>query len=92
MTTLYLLLSASAALGFYLSTSHQRLWAGAAARRGILRSAAWLLCAMAAAAAIAALGTWAGVFAALTAIMLASVLLPYADAWRAQRGSAGHAR
>lgn len=90
MTTAYLLLSALSALGFYLSTAHQRLWARARARRGMLRIAAWLLCIPAIAAAVAALGTWAGVFAASTAWMLCAAALPYLDAWRAQRKVACH--
>lgn len=90
MTMAYLLLSVLSAQGFYLSTPHQRLWAGAAARRGILRIAAWVLCVMAMAAAIVALGIWAGVFAALTSWMLCAALLPYFDAWRARRKGTGH--
>lgn len=90
MTTTWLLMSALAALGFYLSTPHQRLWAGAVAHRAGLRAAAWLLCVAAMSVAIAALGTWAGVFAALTAWMPCAALLPYLDAWRAQRKGADH--
>lgn len=32
-----------------------------------------------------ALGTWAGVFAAVTALMLVAVTLPYLDAWQQAR-------
>ncbi|MGS1119053.1 hypothetical protein [Rhodanobacter sp. UC4436_H3] len=78
MTAIYLCLSVLAALGFYLSNAHQRLWLGARA----LRVAAWVATATATVAAIAALGPWAGVFAVLTAVMLVLVLLPYLDAWR----------
>lgn len=90
MTTAWLLLSALSALGFYLSTPHQRLWANAGARRAALRIGAWLLGAAAIAAAVAALGRWAGVFAALTAWMLCAALLPYFDAWRMQRKGDSH--
>lgn len=89
MTAAWLLLSLLAALGFYLATAHQRLWPRARGHARALRAAAWLCSALATAAAIVALGTWAGVFAALTAIMLAAVCLPYLDAWRQARGSAG---
>jgi hypothetical protein len=85
MTALYLLFSVLAGLGFYLGTRHQRLWAPAQARHAQLRAAAWLCSAAATAAAMAALGVWAGVFAALTAVMLVMVVLPYLDAWRALR-------
>lgn len=90
MTTLYLLLSVLAALGFYLACAHQRLWAGARARARTLRLAAWTATGLAAAAAIGALGTWAGVFASLTALMLVMVLLPYLDAWRIARQGDHH--
>jgi hypothetical protein len=82
MTAIYLCLSVLAALGFYLSNAHQRLWLGAQARARALRVAAWVATATATVAAIAALGPWAGVFAAVTALMLVLVLLPYLDAWR----------
>lgn len=82
MTASYLLLSTLAALGFYLASAHQRLLPGARAHAGALRIAAWLATALATAAAITALGTWGGVFAALTTLMLALVLLPHLDAWR----------
>lgn len=81
MTATYLLLSSLAALGFYLASAHQRFRPGAHARKRALRVAAAATTAFATAAAIAALGTWAGVFAALTTLMLALVLLPHLDAW-----------
>lgn len=88
MTILYLLLSTLAAVGFYLASIHQRLWSPAGAHRRTLHVAAWITTALATAAAIVALGPWAGVFAALTTIMLILVLLPYLDAWcRLQRGN-----
>ena len=83
-----LALSLFAALGFYLASAHQRLWLPARAQARVLRAAAWVCTALATAAAIAEWGTWAGVFAALTALMLALVLLPYADAWRQTRKAA----
>lgn len=82
MTVIYLFLSALAALGFYLSSAHQRFWPGAHAHAGALRVFTWIVTATATAAAIAALGPWAGVFAAVTALMLVLVLLPHLDAWR----------
>ena len=81
MTFLYLLLMLLAALGFYLASAHQRLWAAARANARALRMGAWLCMGLATLAAIAALGLWAGVFAALTALMLVLVVLPYLDAW-----------
>ena len=81
MTLLYLTLMLLAALGFYLASAHQRLWAAARAHARTLRMGAWLCMALATVAAIAALGLWAGVFAALTALMLVLVVLPYLDAW-----------
>ncbi|MGN2247855.1 hypothetical protein ACFWZ3_14320 [Frateuria sp. GZRR35] len=81
MTATYLLLSTLASLGFYLASTHQRLWPGARTRARGLRFAAWAATALAVAAAILALGPWAGVFASLTALMLVLVLLPYLDAW-----------
>lgn len=88
MTLLWLILSLLAALGFYLATVHQALWPPAHAHVRTVRVAAWLCVTLAVWVAIAALGVWAGVFAALTAIMLAAVCLPYLDAWRRLRRSA----
>lgn len=85
MTAAYLFLSLLAALGFYLCSAHQRLWPGARTHVRALRALAWASAALATAVAIAVLGVWAGVFASLTALMLALVLLPYADAWRQLR-------
>lgn len=90
MTATYLLLSTLAALGFYLACAHQQLWAGARARARVVRIAAWATTALAVAAAIVALGPWAGVFASLTALMLVLVLLPYLDAWWSSRQGDRH--
>lgn len=79
MTAAYLSLSLLAALGFYLSSAHQRLLP-VHSRIPMLRVAAWTGTCASLAMAIAHLGVWAGVFSALTALMLALVLLPYADA------------
>jgi hypothetical protein len=88
MTIIYLFLSMLAALGFYLSSAHQGIWPRASAHARALRGAAWVVTAAATATAIIVLGSWAGVFAAMTALMLALVLLPHADAWqRLQRGN-----
>lgn len=91
MTLLYLLSSLASALAFYLATAHQQLRPGWRAHARALRGLGWLLAALALAAAIIALGTWAGVFSALTAFMLGAVLLPYLDAWRRVRRERGHA-
>lgn len=81
MTALYLLSGALAALAFYLATAHQRLRPALRAHARRLRVAAWLLVALSLGTAVQALGLWAGVFAALSAVMLVLVALPYADAW-----------
>lgn len=81
MTALYLLSSLLAGLGFYLATAHQQFLPRLHARAALLlRTGAWLCTLLAVLAAIRALGVWAGAFAALTAIMLVAVLLPYLDA------------
>lgn len=89
MTAACLVLSLLAALGFYLACAHQRLWPPARAHARLLRAGASACAALAAAAAIAGFGTWAGVFAALTALMMFLVLLPYVDAWRQTRKESG---
>lgn len=79
---LYLLAAPLAALAFYLATAHQRLRPGWRRHARALRMAGVLLSTLALVAAIAALGMWAGTFAALSALMLAAVALPFLDAWR----------
>ncbi|MET1025266.1 MAG: hypothetical protein ABWX87_13260 [Pseudoxanthomonas sp.] len=81
MTWLYLLGGTLSALAFYLATAHQRLRPALRAYARPLRIGAWLLSVVSLAAAVQALGLWAGVFAALSTVMLAMVALPYADAW-----------
>lgn len=88
MTVLYLLLSLLSAAAFYLASPHQRL--RARTRTRVLRAAAWVSALAAIVAAVAALGLWAGVFSALTAWMLGTVLLPYLDAWRQARKENPH--
>lgn len=85
MTLIYLLLSLASAAAFYLASRHQRLSARAMGRRAGLRAIAWAAGALAIVVAVAALGVVAGVFSALTAWMLGTVLLPYVDAWRQLR-------
>lgn len=80
MTAAYLSLSLLAALGFYLSSAHQRLSSAAHSHATALRAAAWMGTVASLAVATVRMGLWAGVFSALTALMLALVLLPYADA------------
>ena len=89
MTLAWLTPALLAALGFYLACTHQRLWAAAARRRRAWRVAGWLGAALATWIAIRAMGTWAGLFSALTALMLALVALPYLDAWRQLRDRRG---
>ena len=80
-SVLYLLPALAASLAFYLACAHQRFAPGAIARKRPLRVGAWLLTLAAVVLAVVQLGLWAGVFAALTAVMTALVALPYADAW-----------
>lgn len=75
----YMVFAVAAACAFYLGSRHQKLCAPSQPQQ--LRRAGWLLAALAWGASWRALGIWAGGFAMLTAFMLASVLLPYADAW-----------
>jgi uncharacterized membrane protein len=81
MTLLYLLTGALAALTFYLACAHQRLRPALRAHARRVRVAAWLLSGLSLAAAMQALGPWAGVFACASVLMLGLVALPYADAW-----------
>ncbi|MBD7923764.1 hypothetical protein JR064_11415 [Xanthomonas sp. CFBP 8703] len=85
-TALYLLAAPLAALAFYLATAHQRLCPAWRRHARALNVAGVVSSVLALAAAIAALGVWAGIFAALSALMLAAVALPYLDAWRHLRG------
>ncbi|MBB3813096.1 membrane associated rhomboid family serine protease [Xanthomonas arboricola] len=87
MTACYLLAAAVSALAFYLATRHQRLWPQRrlSARALRLGASALLLLLLSLGCAIAALGTWAGIFAAVTALMLVAVALPYLDAWQQAR-------
>jgi len=87
MTAAWLALSLLSALGFYLASTHQRLWPRAHGRAGALRLLAALGTVAAIAVAITSMGITAGVFSALTAVMLAAVLLPYLDAWRQLRAA-----
>ena len=87
-TALHLLAASLAALAFYLATAHQRLRPGWRRHARALRMVGALLSTLALVAAIAALGVWAGTFAALSALMLAAVALPFLDAWRQLGG--GH--
>ncbi len=87
MTVAWLILSVLAALACYLASPHQRLYPRVQPRHRLLHIASGACAALAAAVAIAALGLWPGVFAALTASMLALVLLPYVDAWRSTRSA-----
>jgi hypothetical protein len=91
-TALYLLLALLAGLAFYLASAHQRLRPALHARSCPLRIAASVLAVLAAIAAIVGMGVWAGVFAALTALMLVLVVLPYLDAWRQLRAQATNRR
>lgn len=85
MHLLYLLLALLSAIAFYLGSPHQRLWPAAARRSRAARATGALSAVLALAAAVMALGVWAGIFSALTAWMFGTVLLPYLDAWRDAR-------
>ncbi|KQQ78348.1 hypothetical protein ASF73_05760 [Xanthomonas sp. Leaf131] len=93
MTWCYLLTAAVSALAFYLATTHQRVWPHRRLSARILRIGGSVLLALSLAFAMQALGPWAGIFAALTALMLVAVALPYLDVWqqaRAQRRQVRH--
>ncbi|KRG46838.1 hypothetical protein ARC20_03965 [Stenotrophomonas panacihumi] len=90
MNWLYLPLAAASALAFYLATAHQQLWLAARARPSRVRALAWALAVAALAVAMLALGTWAGVFSALTAFMLVAVALPWIDVARRLRRERRH--
>ncbi|CAD1786115.1 hypothetical protein XSP_000154 [Xanthomonas euroxanthea] len=85
MTACYLLAAVVSALAFYLATRHQRLWPQRRLSARALRLGASALLLLSLGCAIAALGTWAGIFAAVTALMLVAVALPYLDAWQQAR-------
>ncbi|CAE1132528.1 hypothetical protein [Xanthomonas euroxanthea] len=84
MTACYLLAAVVSVLAFYLATRHQRLWPQRRLSARALRLGASALL-LSLGCAIAALGTWAGIFAAVTALMLVAVALPYLDAWQQAR-------
>ncbi|MGV7197117.1 hypothetical protein [Xanthomonas axonopodis] len=93
MTALYLLAATASALAFYLATTHQRLLLQRRPSARGLRVGGCVLLALSLACAIHALGVWAGMFAAVTALMLAAVALPVLDVGRqvrAQRRQARH--
>lgn len=81
-SVLYLLPALVASLAFYLACAHQRFAPAAIARKRPLRAVAWLCTLLSLVLAFLQLGLWAGVFAALTALMTGLVALPYLDAWR----------
>lgn len=81
LSLMFLSLAWLAASAFYLACAHQRIWTRARGHARALRIGASLCTCAAALAAVAALGLWAGLFSALTALMLGLVALPYLDAW-----------
>ncbi|MCC8620387.1 hypothetical protein [Xanthomonas vesicatoria] len=85
MTCAYLLAAAGAASAFYLATSHQRVWQPRAPLVRALRLGGCGVFALSLVCAIAVLGPWAGIFAALTTLMLAAIVLPCVDMWRHAR-------
>ncbi|MDC8758466.1 hypothetical protein [Janthinobacterium fluminis] len=85
MSHLYLLIATLAAVCFYLASPHQHLWLGAPRHARRLRLAGWAGCLAAVGAGHVALGFWAGLFAALSALMLALLALPYLDCYRRTR-------
>lgn len=90
MTLAYLACALFAALGFYLGCRHQRLWALGEGHARLAHWAGWGFSLLSLVAAIRLLGVWAGVFSALTALMLVLVLLPYLDGWRQLRKGSAH--
>lgn len=83
MAVLATILSLGSSVVFYLCSARQRMRVMALATRW--RWLAWLLAALSAATWIAAAGTGAGLFAALTSLMLGCVLLPYGTWWLESR-------
>lgn len=90
MKVLGLLLAAVSALAFYLATAHSQWWPAARTHARWTRGAAWVLAAAATIVAGIAIGPWAGLFAALTAFMLAAVALPWLDVARRLRRERRH--
>lgn len=88
LSIVYISFALFAAACFYASVPHQRLWPRRPNLKGALRAVGLLLCLFALGVAALALGFWSGLFAALTALMLGCVLLPYIDAWRSPGGRA----
>lgn len=84
MNLLWLLTGLASAMLFYASIPHQRLLP-ASPRRGALRAAGCVVFLISILLGVYALGVWSGVFAALTALMLGCVVLPYINAWQTQR-------
>ncbi|MCL1500890.1 hypothetical protein A7D16_18745 [Xanthomonas nasturtii] len=92
MTAFYLLAAAASALAFYLATTHQRLLLQRRPSARVLRAGGCMVLALSLACAMHALGVWAGIFAAVTALMLAAVALPVLDVWRQVRVQRRQAR
>ena len=86
----WIALAVIAALAFYLSTTHQRCWKSAQFHAQRWRLVGCIAGVLSTGSAILAIGTWPGVFAAFTAMMLAMVILPYVDAWRHSRRGRVH--
>jgi len=85
LETLALLAAGMATLVAYLASPNQALLPEARWPRGVLAGAATLLAALASWLWMRALGPVAGAFAALTALMLGCVVLPYWAATRRRR-------
>jgi len=81
VTALYLLFGIAAALCLYSASPHQTFWVRAQRYGQLLRLAGIGAAALSMLSASHVLGTWSGIFASLTTIMLASVVLPYLDAY-----------
>lgn len=87
MMLLSVLCATLGALCIYLSTSHQQFSRRLTAWRTTCRLSALISCVSAVLLAMQHVGLWAGVFTALTAFMLAAVLVPYLDVYRQQHPS-----
>lgn len=90
MMLLGVLCAVLGALGAYLATPHQRLSRRLIGWRTTCRLIAGLSGLSSVLLSVHRVGLWAGVFTALTAFMLAAVLLPYVDVYRQQRHPRQH--
>lgn len=84
MTILYLLSATVGAVLFYLASPRQKLWPIEQINMLWLRISAGIFCLLSWCSAALTLGFWTGFYAALTALMLVLVALPFIDAYRSK--------